>query len=80
MWKFERFTRGMNLVDAQERIVARFQGKHLAARKEGVLEVMVGTEGKGRVVDEVVVSALAMTEVERRRRSAAAASGGGGGA
>lgn len=70
----------MCLVDDWGRIVARLQGKYPAVRKQGVLEVMVrkGNGEEGRIVDEVVVSALAMVEAERRRRNAAAGGGGGG--
>ena len=70
----------MSLVDGSGRIVARLQGHFLAMRKQAVLEVMVGKGGgeEGRVLDEVVVSALAMVEAERRRRSAGAGGGGGG--
>lgn len=79
-WKHEgAFTVNLCCVTERGEWVARFDNTTWSMKKEGKLEIVDRGMPKG-VLDEVVVSGLAMIEHERRRRSNASAGGGGGGA
>lgn len=76
-WEHEgAFTANLCCVTERGEWVARFDRASLSMTKEGKLEI-VDREMPKEVLDEVVVSGLAMIEHERRRRSNAAAGGGG---
>ena len=68
---------GMICLDQQDRVCAKFEKSMWALHKDGKFEV--GPFVSGVLMDEVVVTGLAMLEAKRRRsRSAAGASAAGG--
>ena len=58
--------------------LARFDRSYFALKKDGKLEI-VNSQLPQELVDELVVSGLAMVEVENRRNNSGSAGGGGGG-
>lgn len=70
------FTANLCCVTERGECVARFDNANWSMTKEGKLEIVDRGMPKG-VLDEVVVSGLAMIEHQRRNNGA---SGGGGGA
>lgn len=59
--------------------LARFDTAYFSMRKEGRLEI-VSRELPQMLVDQLVVTGIAMVEIEKRAHASAGASGGGGGA
>ncbi len=79
-WKNDGMFSGgdMLCLDTQEQQVARFESSNWAMKKEGKFEL--GSGVKGLLMDELVVSGIAMVEARRRKDSGSAgASAGGGG-
>lgn len=79
MLRWERdgaFTVNLCCVTEKGEWVAKFDNANWSMTKTGKLEIVDRGIPK-EVLDEVVVSGLAMIEHERRRRSNAAAGGGG---
>ena len=71
----------MICLDQQEKVCAKFENSMWALQKDGKFEV--GPSVNGVLMDEVVVTGLAMLEARRRQSrssaGASAAAGGGGG-
>ncbi|MCJ1224428.1 hypothetical protein MMC12_001073 [Toensbergia leucococca] len=61
------FGSDMTLSDESKQTVARFHNAAYSVRKEGKLEIMGGDIGSV-IIDEIVVTGLAMVEWERRQR------------
>lgn len=61
----------MLCVDGQQVLIARFERSKRAKRKDGKFMISPGVEG--RLMDEVVVSGLAMVQYHRRQKKRAAA-------
>ncbi|MCJ1469551.1 hypothetical protein MMC07_008185 [Pseudocyphellaria aurata] len=80
-WKHDTaFGNDLRLVNAEGNWLARFVGNVFAWKKRGSLEISPGVNFGPGLLDEIVISGLAMVEAERRRRnanSAAAGSAGG---
>lgn len=80
-WKSNGMFSGgdMLCLDNREQLVAKFESSNWAMKKEGKLELGAGVEGI--LMDELVVSGIAMVEHRRRKKnassSAAAGSAGG---
>ena len=84
-WKMGGFLHGgdMRCSDQEDRVCAKFESSGWALKKDGKFEVAPSVSGA--LMDEVIVSGLAMLELQRRRKknasaggAAGAASGGGG--
>lgn len=78
------FGKDLRLVNAEGDWLARFVGKTFSWSKRGKLEISGGVQFGPGLLDEIVISGIAMVEAERRRRnnnnaSAGAGAGGGGG-
>lgn len=71
--------RDLRLVNAEGNWLARFEGTSFSWKKTGKLEIAGGVQWGPGLLDEIVISGIAMVEAERRRRNNAAAGGGGGG-
>ena len=67
----------MICLDQQNKVCAKFQNSMWALKKDGKFEV--GPFVDGVLMDEVVVSGLAMLEARRRRAAASSGGAGGGG-
>ena len=78
-WKMDGFFNGGDMIclDQQEKVCARFENNAWALQKDGKFEV--GPFVDGVLMDEVVVSGLAMVEARRRKSSNSAAGGSAGG-
>ena len=64
----------MMCLDQQDKVCARFENSAWALRKDGKLKV--GPFVSGVLMDEVVVTGLAMLEARRRSKNRSAASAG----
>ena len=60
----------MLCVDGQQVLIARFERNKKAKRRDG--KFMISPEVEGRLMDEVVVSGLAMVQYHRRQKKSAA--------
>ena len=60
----------MKCSDQEDRVCARFESSGWALKKDGKFEVEPFVNGA--LMDEVIVSGLAMLELERRRKNTAA--------
>ncbi|KAI4195354.1 MAG: hypothetical protein LQ350_007251 [Teloschistes chrysophthalmus] len=67
-WKCEGWGSDLILVNSQNQWIARFDAASWAMKKVGRLEIGNGSIA-GAALDEIVVSGLAMVELERRRKS-----------
>ena len=81
-WKMDGFLHGgdMRCSDQAEHVCAKFESSGWALKKDGKFEV--ASSVSGALMDEVIVSGLAMLELQRRKKnnaSAGGASGCGGG-
>ena len=71
-WKRDGiFSLDILCLDENEKILARFDYSTWAVSKVGKFEIGPAVANRGRSVDEIIVSGLAMVEVEKRRRNAA---------
>ncbi|KAL8635750.1 MAG: hypothetical protein Q9228_006791 [Teloschistes exilis] len=77
-WKCEGWGHDLVLVNSRKEWIAKFDAAVWAMKKLGKLEIRDGRIA-GRALDEIVVSGLAMVELERRRRNSSSASAGSGG-
>ena len=66
----------MRLVNAEGNWLARFERSSFSLGKRGKLEIAGGVQWGPGLLDEIVISGIAMVEAERRRRNRS--SGGGG--
>ena len=67
-WKSDGvFTSDLVLVNAKKEWIAKFLNAAFSVSKQGKLEI-VNRDLDGEILDQVVVSAMAMIELERRRR------------
>ncbi|MCJ1429226.1 hypothetical protein MMC29_007139 [Sticta canariensis] len=73
------FGRDLRLVNAEGNWLARFEGTVFAWSKSGKLEISGGVQWGPGLLDEIVISGIAMVEAERRRRRNNSGGGGGGG-
>lgn len=78
-WKSDRVFNGGDMIclDQQEKVCAKFENSMWAWQKDGKFEV--GPFVNGVLMDEIVVTGLAMLEARRRQKRQSAAAGGGGG-
>ena len=60
----------MKCSDQEDRVCARFESSGWALKKDGKFEIAPFVNGA--LMDEVIVSGLAMLELERRRKNAGA--------
>ena len=73
-WKSDKIWKGNDLVclDQQEQVCARFEASSWALHKDGKFEVWPFVDGV--LMDEVIVTGLAMVEMQKRtNRSVASA-------
>ena len=79
-WKMGGFLHGgdMKCSDQEDNVCARFECSGWALKKNGKFEVAPSVSGA--LMDEVIVSGLAMLELQRRKKKAAAAAGAASGA
>ena len=79
-WKMGGFLHGgdMRCSDQEDRECANFESSGWALKKDGKFEVAPSISGA--LMDEVIVSGLAMLELQRRRKNNASAGAAAGGA
>ena len=79
-WKMGGFLHGgdMKCSDQEDNVCAKFESSGWALKKNGKFEVAPSVSGA--LMDEVIVSRLAMLELQRRKKKAAAAAGAASGA
>lgn len=79
-WEYpSTFSSNLELVTANGQWLARFVHTRMAWTKKGSLEMAPGVEMGTELWDEVIVSGLAMLEVEKRRNRSSSSGGSGGG-
>ena len=62
------FRKDLRLVNAKGDWLARFEGRTFSLGKRGKLEIAGGVRWGPGLLDEIVISGVAMVEAERRRR------------
>jgi hypothetical protein len=76
MWRPRRKVDDLNMVllNAQGLAIASYQPRYSASTRQGTLEILPESCGSGKLVEEVMIAALAIIHFKEAQRMAAAAS------